>query len=124
MNQEFWEAPSDYQAKELSSYPQRLARAAMFFVQKQLVEELDSGPPAQLQLSPSESESWRASRNQQISVIRRQLLSAEEDNNTCLSEAVLMIHEGILSAVEAVKMQVGVVAAAEQQNDNQQEGKS
>ena len=59
MNQEFWEAPSDYQAKELSSYPQRLARAAMFFVQKQLVEELDSGPPAQLQLSPSESESWR-----------------------------------------------------------------
>ena len=57
-------------------------------------------------------------------MIRRQLLSAEEDNNTCLSEAVLMIHEGILSAVEAVKMQVGVVAAAEQQNDNQQEGKS
>ena len=122
MNQEFWAVTTKGANAPLMDYPTALARAAMFYVQYQLVQELEIGPSSELQLSQAEVESWRASRHQQISVIRRQLLSAEEDNNTCLSEAVLMIHEGILSAVEAVKLQVGVVAADEQQQTDNQQG--
>ena len=93
-----------------------------------IVDEIKAGPPSTLQLTEQKAAKWIADRHKRVSVIRRLLFAEEEQNESLILVADQIIEPALEtafnSAVEAIKTQAMVVAAAEQLDDNQQEDES
>ena len=121
---EFWSNPQAPTSDERINALYWLSRAALYGAVDDLLEEIEQGPPSKLKFDERETADWIANRHKRISVIRRQMLSGSEDNKTCRSESVDAIFAGWYSAIDAVKTQAFCIAAAEQLDDNQQEGDS